>query len=132
MQGGEYLDAKTTRSNGPDLGKRPVNTPEHMASLWLGYEFRNDALLGLSIGGGARYVGSTFGDAANTNRVPGYTLFDATLRYDFGRKFNHLDGLELAVNATNLFDKTFISCSGTAFCNYGAGRSVFGKLTYKW
>lgn len=127
-----WLDAKITASNGADLGKRPVNTPEHMASLWLGYEVQNEALLGLTLGGGVRYVGSTFGDPSNVNRVPNHALFDAAVSYDFGRKFDHLEGLELAVNATNLFDKTYVSCSGVAFCNYGAGRSVTGKLTYRW
>ncbi len=127
-----WLNAEITESNGVDLGKHPVNTPEHMASLWLGYEFQNDALAGLSLGGGVRYVGPTFADAANTVEVPGYTLFDAALSYDFGRRFDNLDGMELAINATNLFDKTYVSCGGTNYCNYGLGRTVVGRLSWHW
>ncbi|WP_157776541.1 TonB-dependent siderophore receptor [Nitratireductor aquibiodomus] len=127
-----YLDAEITRSNGPDLGKRPVNTPEHIASLWLNYSFQNQTLLGLTIGGGIRHQGATFGDPENTNRVPAHTLFDASVRYDFGQKFKDLEGLELAVNATNLFDETYVACSGKSYCNYGAGRSVVGTLSYRW
>lgn len=127
-----WLDAATTKSNSPDLGKRPVNTPQHMASFWLGHEFQQDALLGLTLGAGVRYVGSTYGDSINAVSVPGYTLADASLQYDFGKKFANLDGLKLNINATNLFDKTFVACSGSNFCNFGAGRSVTGKLAYSW
>lgn len=46
-------------------GNRPYNVPEHTASLWADYSFKSGELKGLGFGGGARYVGSSFGDDAN-------------------------------------------------------------------
>ena len=38
---------------------------------------------GFGIGGGVRYVGKNYGDAANTILIPDYSLFDATVSFDF-------------------------------------------------
>jgi iron complex outermembrane receptor protein len=40
-------------------GKRPAEVPRNMASLWADYTFHETALSGLTVGAGARYVGST-------------------------------------------------------------------------
>lgn len=40
-------------------GKRPAEVPRNMASLWADYTFHETALSGLTIGAGARYIGST-------------------------------------------------------------------------
>lgn len=131
-----YADVEVTKSNvATTLGKTPAGAPEHMASLWADYTIGEGALEGLNFGAGLRYMGSTNGDAANTRamKVPAYTLVDAAISYDFGHADPKLKGLELAVNATNLFDKDYVSACASAYqCFYGTGRVVMATASYKW
>ena len=54
------------------------------------------------------------------------TLFDASVSYDLGQ-------YRLSVNASNLFDKEYVSsCTGTYYCYWGNGRTVIGNLAYRW
>ncbi|WP_341992606.1 TonB-dependent siderophore receptor [Azorhizobium sp. AG788] len=128
-----YLHAEVTASNGTDLGKRPLNVPDQMASLWAFYTIQDGPLLGFGFGGGVRYVGETAGNTANTLMVPGYTLVDAALQYDFGKQWSRLSGLKFTLNASNLFDKTYVSeCSNAVNCLYGTGRTVLAGMRYTW
>lgn len=102
------------------------------------------AASGLAIGGGVRYVGSTYGTDTNVwdniagfatspSKVPGYTLFDAMVSYDFGVRTAALKGWSAMINARNLFDKTYVSyCQSAVACQYGLGRTVIATLTYRW
>ncbi|MHA4875117.1 TonB-dependent receptor domain-containing protein, partial [Enterococcus faecium] len=89
-----------------NLGKTPLYTPSNMASAWLDYTIPSGPARGLGFGAGARYVGPTWGNTTNTLRIPGFTLFDASIHYDLGGLSNALQGTKLTVNASNLFDKT--------------------------
>jgi iron complex outermembrane receptor protein len=121
-----HLDNKVIRSNGPDLGKRPVSVPRDTASAWADYQVRSGALRGLGVNAGVRRVGASFADVANAQRVPGYTAVDAGARYDLGR-------YRLALNAANLFDKRGVVCSnGYASCNYIQARTITASLRYRW
>lgn len=128
-----YLDQEVTKSNDDNLGKRLTGIPKHEASLWVDYTFDHNWLRGLEIGAGVRYVGSSAGDRLNTFDVPSYTLFDASLNYDMSSLHDGLSGWKVAVNATNLTDKTYIaSCISLNTCYFGIGRSVIGRLQYRW
>ena len=73
-----------------------------------------------------RYVGRSFADVANTLRVPDYVLFDAQVHYTW-------DQWRLAVNATNIGDRRFVSsCQSNNSCFYGDARRVVASLAYKW
>ncbi|WP_412065644.1 TonB-dependent siderophore receptor [Rhizobium sp. SYY.PMSO] len=127
-----YMDNINTRSTTAQ-GYHPTYVPDQTAGLWANYTFHDGAAAGLSIGGGIRYNGRSYANADNSIEVPDFTLFDAAVRYDFGEKNPRLKGLSLAVNATNLFDKEYVSACATATkCFYGLGRTVFGTLTYRW
>jgi outer membrane receptor protein involved in Fe transport len=76
-----YLDAEITSDAADIIGNRPARVPEHQASLRANYEVGSGVLEGLSVGAGARYIGASFGDSANTVNVPGHMLVDAALRY---------------------------------------------------
>ena len=79
--------------------------PRHRASLWADYTIPGGVLEGLGFGGGVRYIGSSYGDDANSFRVAAVTLVDAALHYEWSN-------LKLQLNASNLFDKQYIaSCS---------------------
>jgi iron complex outermembrane receptor protein len=131
-----YNDIKVTKSNVANVeGNTPVGAPEHMANLWADYTLSDGPLAGLGFGGGARYIGGTYGDATNTDamKVPGYTLFDAAVHYDFGQNNPEFKGLTAAVNVTNLFNKEYVAaCASAAQCFYGTGRTVMATLAYKW
>lgn len=131
-----YADVKVSKSNvASTVGTTPVGVPEHMASLWADYTFGSGVLDGLNIGAGVRYMGSTNGDAANSRqmKVPDYTLVDAAISYDFGNYDPKMKGLQLAVSATNLFNKEYVSACASAYqCFYGTGRVVMATASYKW
>ncbi|MEX5590104.1 MULTISPECIES: TonB-dependent siderophore receptor [Pseudomonas] len=119
-----FNDAEVTKSTDGNEGKEPLNVPRHLASLWLDYRLP----LGFGVGGGARYTGSNYGDAQNTVKNEGYTLVDAGVHYDFG---GGLDGVRLAFNARNLFDKRYINCQ-QGYCYRGEARSLVTSLSYRW
>lgn len=134
-----YTDSEITRAN-PNAagisneGNRFAFVPRHQASLWLDYTLQtSSAWDGLSFGGGARYTGQTFGDNANRFDVPSYTVFDAAVRYDFGKVDPKLEGLKASLNVSNLFDRKYVStCIAATGCYWGEGRTVYATLKYSW
>ncbi len=106
------------------VGKRPYLIPALQASLFTQYTFLDGSLQGLSLGGGVRYVGSSYADALNTLKVPDATLFDVKLGYQ-------KDNWGVDLNVTNLFDKDYVSgCQGLLVCSYGEGRKALLKAHY--
>lgn len=97
-------------------------TPQHSASLWTYYDLPGTAM---SVGLGARYVGSYYFDPANTSKSEAATLFDAAFNYNIAK------GTELAVNLSNLLDEQHVVGSGTANY-YNPGREVTAKVSYNW
>jgi iron complex outermembrane receptor protein len=129
-----YNNAEITKTNtAGQLGNTPYRVPVNTASLWLNYEFQSSVLAGIGLGGGVRYIGETWGDDANTFKVPEFTLVDLAFRYDLGKRFAELKGFTASVNVTNLFDKYYVpACFTINACNYGSARTVLGKLAYRW
>lgn len=123
-----YIDAEITRDNdGGNEGNRPEIVPEHTASLWGNYTFRDGAFDGFGFGAGVRYVGESFGDEANTFTVDASTVFDAGISFE-------RDSYELSLNVNNVFDEEYVaSCFNENFgCFYGGGRQILGKATFRW
>jgi len=124
------MDSEMTRS-APYKGKELAMVPDYSASFWADYTFQGGALQGLSLAAGARYNGVSYGDSANLYRIPAYTLFDAAIRYDVGQIGSTT--VRLALNASNLADKRFVStCTGVSSCYYGSGRTVTATATLGW
>jgi iron complex outermembrane receptor protein len=129
-----YTLAKSEVQKGDFKGNRLQLMPNQQASLWTDYTWHAGMLDGFGVGGGVRYTGNTYGDQANTwlGKADAYTVFDASVHYDLGRLDNSLKGASLALNATNLFDKDYISTCDSYNCYYGDQRSVVASATYKW
>ena len=129
-----YTLAKSEVQNGLYKGNRLQLMPNQQASLWGDYTWHNGVLDGFGIGAGARYTGNTYGDQANTwlGKANAYTVFDAAVHYDLGRLSSTMKGASLKLNATNLFDKAYISTCDSYYCYYGDQRSVVASATYKW
>jgi len=113
--------------NGGNIGNRPSRVPRNLASAWLDYTIPGEGKRGdLTIGGGVRYIGQTYGDDANTVSVGGYATIDAAVKYKVTKD------VSLAINATNLFDRQYVATAyyGTEY--YGDRRTVIGTLKYTW
>lgn len=109
------------------IGTVPTNTPREMASVWSDYTFREGPLNGFGLGGGIRYVGSSFADTANTALVPSVVLGDLALHYEWD---NHW---RAALNVVNVTDKIYVaSCAVITSCYYGDRRRITASLGYKW
>lgn len=116
-------------------GKVPVGAPSNSTSLWLDYTVQGGPLAGFGLGGGVRYIGTSYGDNINSNAmiVPAYTLTDAALHYDLAGLSPQLKGWKAAVNMTNVFDKYYVSaCASSNQCFVGNGRSTMGTVRYQW
>ncbi|GHC60322.1 TonB-dependent siderophore receptor [Neogemmobacter tilapiae] len=107
------------------IGKTPYATAQEMASIKV--EWSPESMKGLTLTGGARWTGSSWADNANTQKVPGVTLFDVGASYEFGQNWK----ANLAVS--NVTDKTYVSSCQTAFsCFYGEGRTASISLTHSF
>ncbi|WP_047337987.1 TonB-dependent siderophore receptor [Pseudomonas protegens] len=129
-----YTLAKSEVQKGIYKGNRLQLMPNQQASLWTDYTWHSGVLDGFGIGAGARYTGNTYGDQANTwlGKADAYTVFDAAVHYDLGRLDNSLKGASLKLNATNLFDKDYLSTCDGSYCYFGDQRSVVASATYQW
>jgi iron complex outermembrane receptor protein len=98
---------------------------------------------GLTIGGVVRHVDSVYAGAYASSlasiasgqyRSPAVTLFDALMRFDLGKLSPRLEGATVGVNATNLFDKKYLSSCMVVYswCWYGDRRTVQGTIGFRW
>ena len=131
-----YTDAEYTDDTLYE-GKRPVEVPRNMASLWADYTFHETALSGLTLGAGARYVGDTSsfyttGENVNgTFNVGSYTLVDATVKYDLARV--GMPGSSVGVKVNNLFNREYVSsCYRDYACYWGADRQVVATASFSF
>lgn len=115
-------------------GKQIPNTPQVMVKGGVTYQWA-----GLAFTPMVRYIGPRFGNAANTERVPGYTVADFTASYNIGQHVG-IETLQASISVLNIFDRRYISQISpsdvdlSAGSNYyaGAPRTVVGSLTMKF
>ncbi|MFC4256479.1 TonB-dependent siderophore receptor [Altererythrobacter xixiisoli] len=79
-------------------GNVPIGVANKAANLWLSWT----PLDALQLDSGVRYVGRRYADAANERRMPGYTVVDASVRYDLTQQAS------VTLNLRNLLDKTYV------------------------
>jgi len=121
-----FTDAAITESSIPDdpyLGKQLFSIPRHSAAVWAVHKFLLRTL-GARAGLGVRYVGETW-DGIDNLSTPSTTLVDALFSVE-------RDHWRLAVNASNLLDKTYIAtCLERGDCWYGNRRKMFASVTIR-
>ena len=99
----------------PNNGNQFPNNAKHSANLWTTYVLP----FGLTLGGGASYVGKQFGNAANTKWIPGYTRWDAMASYAFSQRYS------LQLNVQNLTDKLYFNKPyASHYASIAPGRSA--------
>lgn len=124
-----YTNMEFIKSGDGFENNTPYQAPEHMASVWGDWTF----MPGYTLGGGVRYIGTSWGDNENTIEVPAYTLADLMFRVDLEYLNPTLKGLSLRLAANNLFDKTYVaSCMNAQYCYWGDARNVTATLSYQW
>ncbi|SDK57360.1 iron complex outermembrane recepter protein [Methylophilus rhizosphaerae] len=101
--------------------------PDNQAAVKISYKrLQSDILNGLKLTFGIRYNGSTEDQRYYPGqKVPSYTLVDAMASYPVSQHWN------LQVNATNLFNKEYLSACDF-YCYYGTSRTVDAQLSYLW
>lgn len=125
-----YIDAEYTKDTNLK-GNAVEQVPRNMGSLWGDYTFNDGPLSGLTIGTGGRFIGSSYGDPANTFKVGSAAVMDAVVKYDLAR-FG-LAGSSVAVNVNNLLDREYVSsCFQTYGCFWGAERQVTATATFRF
>ena len=93
------------------------------ASLWTTYQ----VLPGLTIGGGATYMGARWANDANTLKLPSYVRWDAMVRYEVNKR------LSVQLNVNNITDKPLYDASHVGlFATVAPGRSVMLNATYRF
>ncbi|HJU39459.1 MAG TPA: TonB-dependent siderophore receptor [Tahibacter sp.] len=119
--------AEVTKSSfAAEIGVQVSDVPKTQASLWA----VKTMPLGdttLRVGAGARYVSSTLSTGVAYSIVtPGYTVADALVSLD-------VDAWTFAVNATNVFDKSYYApCRAFGDCFTGNRRTVVGSVGYRF
>ncbi|HDG1679269.1 TonB-dependent siderophore receptor [Kluyvera ascorbata] len=117
-------DPEVISANDGTEGKHPVGIARNSAKLWTQYAL-SGPLDGFSIGGGVRYVGSSYANTDNSLKVPAATVYDARLGYDW-----HEWGV--ALNAANLTNKTYLATCQNNGCEYAMKRQLTATVSYKW
>jgi catecholate siderophore receptor len=126
-----FLDGEIVKSNTAptlvngvlisEVGKVPINTPRHSASLWGTYRFGR-----FFFGAGPRYVGRRFGNNINTRIVEAYTTLDAMASVSLTSK------IDFQVNANNLTDKYYFERIGGGHIVPGPGRLVTVTVSFRF
>lgn len=108
-----------------DPNKRAANIiPRHSATLWADYQFNQGSLMGLTVGSGIRYVGTSEG--IGDDKVDAYHLIDAVIGYEINENWR------AQLNVNNLLDDEVIASCDGYYCYYGEPRSLIGNLSYRW
>ena len=129
-----YTDAETASTTvAGTQGKTPARIPTHMASAFASYTLPSGPLKSLTAGVGMRYIGTSYGDARNTFKVPAVDLYDAMLSYDLGEASSSLKGATVQLNVNNVADTKYVaSCASDSACFWGIGRTATATVSYAW
>jgi len=128
------------------LGGGLIGAGDGNLAVNLDWTARQGPLKGLNLGAGVRHVDRVFGgvfDRTLTGNAyaqvytPGYTVVDAMLHYDLANLDARLERMTVALNATNLFNRKYLtSCyfypAYDAWCWYGQRRTVQATLSWRW
>lgn len=131
-----HMDSAITKANDTTKGNDMIRVPQWLTSFWVDYSFGAGWFNGLSLAGGTRFTGRTYGDTANTLDIPSYALWDTALRYDLTRlgiDTGSTRKMLLVINASNIGDKRYVTtCTSSAYCYYGSARLVRASIQIGW
>lgn len=121
------LDGNPIGTNLGNQGKRLFLAAEHTGTLWSTYEFQNEMLRGLKLGGGIQGIGKRQGNPGNTYRLPEFVIGNLMASYQV--KILHKMRLTAQLNVLNVSDeKYFVGTNSGSFITIGAPRTFMGSL----
>jgi catecholate siderophore receptor len=118
-----YLDSEFRSQGEAGNGRRLVLTPAASGSIWSTY--RLPVGEGLTVGGGVRYTGSAFINAANTIKLPAYHVVDALAEYPVNAY------LSLRLNVYNATDERYIRSINNNGGRYNPGSPRSAAVTLR-
>jgi iron complex outermembrane receptor protein len=101
-----YNENEYTKAIPALKNKNVTFSPNHIGNIWISYTVPAGKAKGLGAGGGVNYVGAAWFDAANSFKVPEYTLLSGTVFYD-APKFR------VSLKGNNLSNERFWNNNGT-------------------
>lgn len=108
---------------GTDDGNEMPNVPAHSLNIWTTY----DVLPDWTLGGGATYMSSRYGNTANTRKVPNYWKFDAMVEHAV------TEDATVRLNVNNILDETYYEKPYTThFATVAPGRSFVLSTAFKF
>jgi catecholate siderophore receptor len=113
-----FLDT-SLESQGPNNGRRLILTPRLSGSLWTTVRVAGR----LHLGGGVQRMDTTYANAANTIRIPAYTLLDGLAEYAVNTH------LTLRLNLYNLTDERYVKNVNNNGGRYNPGSPRSALLT---
>lgn len=117
-------DPEVLQANDGSEGKHPTGISRNLAKFWSQYAF-SGPLDGFSLGGGVRYVGPSYATTDNSLQVPGATVYDARIGWQYRQ-------WQVALNAANLNNKTYLAACQNNGCEYAVKRQYVATLSYQW
>ena len=124
-----FTDARIKKDNFGNEGHRLPYVPEHSGSFWLKYDFQQEPLNGLSLGGGVFLADSRFGDAANSFHDDGYARVDLYAAYRYKLGPTHLTA---QLNLNNVTDTEYFILRSRANNLPAEPLTVFGSLRLEY
>jgi len=117
-----YMESELVKTTAAaDEGNHMPNTPRNSFNLWSTYEL----IPKLTVGGGATFVDSRFGNEANSVEVPSYWRYDAMASYALTKN------VDLQLNLQNLTDKRFYDqVFTTHYAHMAAGRTALMSANF--
>ena len=101
-----FTDARVSKGDANQAGKKKLGTPDHSANLWLKYRLLNGKLKGFSFALGYQYMGrrsaSIIDDPGGNIYLPIYNLLDGAISYR-NEKFN------INLNVYNITNINYVS-----------------------
>ena len=135
------IRALKTNDTYPAAGSRYWGVPSNMGSLWNTYDFQQEALHGLKIGGGVTLRDSQLAyNSTDPNfSIPGYTTVDLLAAYSLKIGKSKVTA---QLNVNNLFDKYYYTSLymtpdptnqyNSAYANFGAPRTFMGSINIQY
>ncbi len=112
-----YMESEVVKTTlAADEGNHMPSTPRNNFTLWSTYDLVPDTL---TVGAGATFVDSQFGNVANSVEIPSYWRYDAMASYRLTKN------IDLQLNVQNLADKRYFDqVFQTHYAHVAAGRTA--------
>lgn len=117
-----YMESEVVKTTRPiDEGNHMPSTPRNNFTFWSTYDLMPE----LTVGAGATFVDSQFGNVANSVEIPSYWRYDAMATYRLSKN------IDLQLNVQNLTDKRYFDqILQNHYAHVAAGRTALLSTSF--